>query len=220
MADPADRDCKSESELDRLSTEELLDYIVAEREAGRPHCARPALAVLAYGYWNLVCHFLGQRMPARDVDDVAQQVMESALRSAFDGRSVGEFVNWIKMIASRRRADYWAKEGPRGGDVPMPDGSEDEERKLFGPEPGEEDDTDLIHFREAAGRVLERRSEIHQHVIRLYGPNELGYMALSAREAAAQLESTHPGAGMSEPNVHQIWKRFRDELEDELGLGG
>jgi DNA-directed RNA polymerase specialized sigma24 family protein len=222
MADDADRDCLSESELSRLSDERLLAYIVEQREAGRPHCAKPALAVLAWGYWDLVCYVVGQKLPRQEVEDVAAQVMEGALKSAFDGRSVGEFVNWLKMIAVRRRADFHRDRERDPDTVPLPTGGEEDdgERTLFGPEPGSEDDTDLVHYREAAGRVLERRSEIHQLVIRLYGPNELGYMALSAREAAAQIEATHVGATMSEANVHKIWARFKDDLERELGLGG
>jgi DNA-directed RNA polymerase specialized sigma24 family protein len=180
------------------------------------------LAVLAFGRWDLVRYIVAQKVPAQEVDDVTALVIESALKSAFDGRSIGEFVNWLKMIAVRRRADFH-RDRERGPDtVALPtDGEKDDgERTLFDPEPGSEDDTDLVHYREAAGRVLERRSEIHQLVIRLYGPNELGYMALSAREAAAQVEATHVGASMSETNVHKIWNRFKNDLERELGLGG
>ena len=57
-------------------------------------------------------------------------------------------------------------------------------------------------------------------MIRLYGPNALDFMDLSARETAAKVEKLNPGSGMSEANVHQIWKRFKDDLEHEAGLGG
>ena len=221
MNDDADRDCRSESELDRLSTEQLLAYVLEQRDAGRPQCAKRALALLAWGYWGLVCYVVAAKVPEQDVDDVAGQVMESALKSAFEGTSVGEFVNWLKVIAKRRRADYHRdreKEPPVG---PLPgQGDESDEPGLFGPEPGTEDDTELAHFRDAAGRVLEHRKEVHQLVVRAYGPNELGFMGLSARETAAHVEKVHPGTTMSEPNVHQIWKRFKVELEENLGLGG
>lgn len=220
ITEDAGKDCLSESELDRLSTEQLLDYVVEQRELGRPRCAKPALALLAWGYWNYVCLQVGRLKNAEDEDDVAQQVMESAIKSAFDGRTVGEFVTWLKVIAKRRRADYWRERKRKPDAVPLPDGSRDDEDTLFRPEPGVEDETDAVAFREAAGRVLELRSETHQLVIRAYGPNEIGYMGLNARETAAHVESVHLGTTMSEANVHQIWKRFKTELERELGLGG
>jgi DNA-directed RNA polymerase specialized sigma24 family protein len=214
-----DEDCLPERELAKLSNEQLLDYIVEQRDAGRPQCAKAALAVLAFGYWDLAYYLVGKNVPTADVQDVTATVIESALKSAFEGKSVGEFVNWLKTIASRRVADYHRDRERRIDADPLPSEHEGDET-LFGPEPADEFDAGEISLRETAYRLLERRQEIHQLVIRLYGPNELGFMALSARETVAKVEELHPGSGMTEANVHQIWKRFKNDLEDESGVGG
>lgn len=213
-----DRDCRSEGELSNLPDEALLAYVVEERDAGRPHCAKKAVAVLAFGYQDFIHYRVKAKVTIADVEDVTAIVLESVVRSAFDGRSVGEFKNWLKVIAQRRVADY---HGKREGRPPIePLGSEHEgEDEVWGNEPATGDEAAAIAIRELAGRLLEQRNQIHQLVIRLYGPNELNYMGLGAAETAAQVEQAH-ATTMSEANVHQIWRRFKKEFGDELSLGG
>jgi DNA-directed RNA polymerase specialized sigma24 family protein len=219
--DPAEyRDCRSEGELAALSDEALLAYIVAEREADRPHCVKRAVSILAFGYEDFIRYRVVEKVPPEDVDDVVGTVIESVVKSAFDGRSVGELRSWLKVIAQRRIADYYDGRERSPDTRPLPDGGgDDSDDGTWGAEPGIDDETDVIAIREAAGRVLETRSDVHQHVIRLYGPNELGYMALGAAEAARIVADAHAGS-MSEANVHQIWRRYKSDLDGELGVGG
>lgn len=219
MAPDEETDCRSEAELARLSNEELLDYVVAMREAGRPECAKRALAILAYGYEGLVHYMVADRVPARDVDDVAQTVLISALRSVFLGKTMGEFVNWLKVIARRRIADYHGGVEREPDMLPLADEHEEDE-EIFGARPASEAESGAIQTREAFGRVLEGRGDLHRLVIRLYGPNELGCLDLSAAETAEEVNRAHSGQTMSEANVHKIWSRFREDVADELGLGG
>ena len=213
-----DRNCRSEGELAELSDEQLLAYVVAERDAGRPECAKRAVAILAFGYEPTIRYRVVARIPTEDVDDLVGTVLESVIRSAFDGRSIGEFKSWLRVITQRRIADYHGDRerkpppGPLAGDV-----DDDDER--WGVEPAVGDGTEAIALREIAARLLEARNPVHQHVIRLYGPNALGYMELSAAEAATAVAEAH-ATTMSEANVHQIWRRFRADFHDELGMGG
>ena len=216
---PEYRDCRSEGELAELSDEALMAYIVAEREADRPLCVKRAVAILAFAYEDWIRYRVGDKVPPEDCDDVTGSVLESVVRSAFDGRSIGELRNWLKVIVQRRVADYYLERGRTPQTTPLPGSGEEGEEGVWGIEPSAADDTDVIAIREAAGRVLERRTDVHQHVIRLYGPNELGFMALGASEAAGLVADGH-GTSMSEANVHQIWRRYKSELEDELGMGG
>lgn len=214
------RDCRSEGELAALSDEALLAHIVAEREADRPHCVKRAVSILAFGYEDWIRYRVRDKIPIEDVDDVAGTVLESVVRSAFDGRSVGELKSWLKVIVQRRVADYYDHRGRTIQTSPLPDGgNEDGDDGVWGIEPSVGDETDVIAVREAAGRVLEQRNDVHQHVIRLYGPNELGFMAFGAAEAAERVATAH-ATTMSEANVHQIWRRYKSDLDGELGVGG
>jgi DNA-directed RNA polymerase specialized sigma24 family protein len=218
MPDDQDKPCLSETELSRFSDEQLLAYIVEQRESGRPQCAKQALAVLAFGHWDRVYYWVAAKVPAGDVEDVTAVVIESALGSAFDGRSIGRFIAWLKVIAQRRIADYHRGAERVPGLEPLADEHEGEE-EVFGEQPAEGSQEEAILTREAVGRVLEDRSEVHQTVVRLYGPNELGFMGLSARETAERTEELHPGSNMSEANVHQIWRRFRSDVAEAPGMG-
>lgn len=217
MPDP----CPPDRELDRLDEEQLLAELVAFRDSGRPECVKRVMAVLAFGRWDQIRLRVQLKVPKQDAEDVAAAVLESALRSSFDGRMIGEFVSWLNTIMSRRIADYHESNKRRPPVRPLADehrGGDDGHGR--GAELVSEGEEQAIAVREAAGRVLERRSEIHQMAIRLYGPGALGHQDLSAREVATRIEATHPGSGMSEANVHQIYRRFKAELNRELGMGG
>lgn len=217
MPEP-ERDCRSEHELSRLSDEQLLAYLVERREAGRSDCATQAFAILAFGHWDRVQAWVRIKVPAADVEDLTQTVMESALKSAFAGTTVGEFVSFLKVITQRRIADFFVRRERELEADPLPEENPENEG-VFGATPHTGPEQDAVLIRECFGRALEDRSALHQTVIRLYGPPELGCEGLAAREAAAATERVHPGSSMSEANVHQIWKRFKTDVEDELGMG-
>jgi DNA-directed RNA polymerase specialized sigma24 family protein len=217
MPEDPDKPCLSETELSRLSDEQLLAYIVEQRDAGRAQCTKQALAVLAFGHWGRIRYWVAAKVPSGEVDDVTAAVIESALSSAFDGRSIGRFIAWLKVIAQRRIADFHRGVERSPGLEPLADEHQGEE-EVFGEQPAEESEEEAVLIRETVGRVLEGRSEVHQTVIRLYGPNEIGFMGLSARETTDRTEQLHPGSNMTEANVHQIWRRFRSDVDDALGM--
>ncbi len=97
---------KTENELDRLSDDQLIVEIVAARDAGDHDAARAALGVLAFRRYDDVVRRVLIKVPHADAEDVASEVFISAMKSAFDGTSVGEFVNWLQTITKRRIADY------------------------------------------------------------------------------------------------------------------
>ena len=199
----------TELELGRLNDEQLVDYLRAAREAGRPEAMRPAIAVLVLGYWDMLIGRARLKLPDADVEDVAAEAMMSALASAFDGRSVGEFRSWLHTILSRRIADHFEarKRRPATTELASEHAGEDD---VWGSEPAEPFEGEALFaqqcLRQAYDELIEHR---HRQVIDLYvlGPH-------SAGEAASLV-----GSDMTEANVHQISSRFQKRFRELLDGG-
>ena len=202
-----------EHQLDELSDEQLVDYLRAAREAGAHDAMKPAVGILVFGYWDVLVARARMKLPPSDVEDVASEAIYSALASAFDGKSVGEFRSWLHTILSRRIADHLEarKRKPKTEKLATEHAGSDE---VWGEEPAEDFAGDALFasecIRQAYGEI---ENDDHRRVIDLYvfGP-------LSASDAATAL-----GTPMSEANVHQIASRFQKrfrELFDEGDTAG
>jgi RNA polymerase sigma-70 factor (ECF subfamily) len=66
-----------------------------------------AFEVLVRRHSRAVFGIVSRRVPAGDVEDVAQQVFVSAFRSLGDYGGRQPFEHWIARIARRRSCDYW-----------------------------------------------------------------------------------------------------------------
>ena len=199
---------RPEHELARLSDEELIEYIVTAREAGRLDACRTAGAILVHGYWEIVLARVRLKVPALDAEDVAGQAVVSAIASfAFRGASVGEFRGWLHTIVDRRIADYHRAREKRPAVGPLPEPGDDE-GGVWGPEPWIVDETGAVDVKSAIDQAFAELNETHQRVVELYG-----FQDLSAADTAAQIPD------MTEANVHQIYTRFRARLRELLGEG-
>jgi RNA polymerase sigma factor (sigma-70 family) len=196
-----------EHRLDALSDEQLIDYLRSARAAGRHDVMRPAVATLVYGYWdNLVNRARLKLRTEADAEEVAAEAMASAIASAFDGKSVGEFRSWLHTILSRRIADWWEAKEQKLVKAPLP--SEHEE--AWGREPAVGFEGEALFARECIRRALSEVADSrHRQVLDLYvlGPH-------SAAEAASLV-----GGGMTEANVHQIASRFQRRVRELLEGG-
>jgi RNA polymerase sigma factor (sigma-70 family) len=195
--------------LTGLADEELVDYLRAARESGRHDAMRPAVAVLVHGYWDALVN--RARLKVRtdaDAEEVAAEAVASAIASAFDGRSVGEFRSWLHTILSRRIADWWEAREQRLAKAPLPSEHLGDE-EVWGREPSVGFEGDALHARESVRRALEELSDGHREVVRLYvlGPHDAAGTAARA------------GPGMSEANVHQIASRFQKRVRELLEAG-
>jgi RNA polymerase sigma factor (sigma-70 family) len=194
--------------LQTLGDDQLIAYIRAAREAGRHEAMKSAVAMLAYGYWDNLVNRARLKLPESDAEQVAGEALESAIASAFDGRSVGEFRAWLHTILSRRIADYWHK---RERSVPTEKlvsehaGTEE----VWGEEPSVGFEGEALHARGCVERALGELPVAHLEVVRLYvlGPH-------SAAETARRA-----GGGMTEANVHQIASRFQKRVRVLLDDG-
>ena len=204
----------SENELQKLSSDELIAYIRKATDAGRSDRARSALAVLCWRHFDDVVRRVKMRVPAQDVEDVAMTAMLAAIKSAFDGVSVGQFVNWLHRIVDRRGiADYHRRREGEPIHNPLPPEHAGEE-DVWGEEPAEADESGAVIVRSVIDECIGRLGQpSHRDVIELNVFKDLG-----AAETAECVNEDHPGLDppMSEANVHKIVSRFRRCVRDKL----
>jgi RNA polymerase sigma factor (sigma-70 family) len=196
-----------EHRLETLDDDQLVEYLRGARAAGRHDAMKPAVAVLVYGYWdNLLNRARLKLRTEADAEEVAAEAMASAIASAFDGRSVGEFRSWLHTILSRRIADWWEAREQKLDKTLLPSEHQEDE-EVWGREPSVGFEGDALFARECIrGALGEIEDERHRRVIELYvlGPHP-------AAETAKLV-----GDGMTEANVHQIASRFQRRVKELL----
>jgi RNA polymerase sigma factor (sigma-70 family) len=186
-----------EAALQRLDDDALIKYMREARTNGHPSAGH-ALAILVYGHWPNVERRVRMKVPAAHVEDLTGDIIVDAIASAFEGKSVGEFVSWLNTITRRAIADFHRR-GPgrvKIADQPVP-------------EPAADPHTGEVELRDAIERVMTKLRPDHQKVIDL--------VVFEDRPAAEAVDAV---PGMTEANVHQITSRFREALRGELGAGG
>jgi len=187
----------NEAALQRLDDDALIEYLRQARLSGHPSAAL-GLAILVYGHWQNVERRVRIKVHAAYVEDLTGDVIADAITSAFEGKSVGEFVSWLNTITQRAIADFYRR-GPgrmKPADEPVPE--------LETPsEAGE------VAVRDAIERVMGALRPDHRRIVDL-----VVFEDQSAAEAARAVD------GMTEANVHQIVSRFRRALRGELEAGG
>ena len=190
-----------------MSDDELVAYLREARAGGRPAATRPALAILVFGYWDTLVARARLRLPASDAEDVAGEVIASAIASAFDGSSAGEFHAWLADLP-RRVADYHEAKKRRPHHRACVRARR--RRGDLGHEPAVAFEGDALFAGECLARAYEELGdEGHRRVVDLYvyGPS-------TAADVSGEL-----GAGMSEANVHQIASRFQRRFRELLERG-
>ena len=195
---------KPDRELDRLDDDALVAYARAARDAGDHAAGGRAIAFLVYGHWPNVERRVGMKVPREHVEDVTADIVASAIPSAFDGTSAGEFRAWLATITRRRIADYHRRAEKTPRTVPLvfdPDEAD-------APEPAAASEEGLVETRDVVERVLGRLSEAHRRVVEL-----VVFEAHAASQAAQEVP------GVREDNVHQIISRFRRALRRALQDG-
>lgn len=208
----------SENELSELPPDDLIAYIRKATDAGRGDDAKSALSILCWRFHADVERRIALRVPREEVEDAAMTVMLAAIKSAFEGTSIGEFRSWLNRIIDRRGiADYHRarEDKPKPGPLPAEHLGEEE---IWGDEPSEQDETGRVLLQSLVDETLaELQSDSHRLVIEI-----TVYEGLGAAKAAARVNAELPDleTKMSEANVHQIMKRFRESLRGKLRRHG
>lgn len=200
---------RNEHELDQLDDEALLAYYAAARELGHPSAGR-ALGVLVFRYFPDVHRRCRAKVPPADAEDVAQEAVVSAIRSKLDGKSVGEFRNWLNRITGRRIADYTRK--PRVDTTLLPEEHGDDE-SVWGTSGSVPAETGEIEINELVERAMEDLSDAHREVIESFV-----FEDQPAEDTVDHVNAKFPDLDppMSRDNVSQIAKRFRTRLRKLL----
>ena len=186
-----------EAALQRLDDEALIEYMRQARVSGDPSAA-VALAILVFGHWPNVERRVRMKIPAPHVEDLTGDIIADAIASAFEGKSVGEFVSWLNTITKRAISDFYRRGPGRMKQVDEPPA-----------EPAAPSEAGVVAVRDAIERVMATLRADHRRVVDL-----VVFADRTAADAAQAVE------GMTEPNVHQIVSRFRTALRGELQAGG
>lgn len=203
-------------ELDRLSDEDLIDYIRRARSVGERQAMNLAIQIFAYrqrkNLLNRVRAKLGSR-PDSDIEQVTDLIVGGAMFAAFEGESVGEFKSLVNRIMQRRVADYYRRIHGQVGYTPLAEEVEGEER-VHGATLEADEEISLIWAADLVETALGELSAPHRAVVdyRLlqgYGSKE-----------TAELVNNHLSDDLDRPmtvsNVDKIVSRFRERLDDLL----
>lgn len=204
----------NDAELNDLSDDALIEYVIAARQAGREDAAKLAIQILAFGYMGVVERRVRLRMQGLAESDrelVAGAVLFSALASAFGGASVGEFRAWIHRITDRRIADFHRRPRPRP--APLPEEHESEE-EIWGETLFVPDGTGAVDTWSVVEQALDELSETHRGVVELCRFS--GYSAREAADIVNERFGDRLSTAIKEPNVHKIASRFEHRLRDLL----
>jgi DNA-directed RNA polymerase specialized sigma24 family protein len=200
----------NESALDRLDSDALIAHIREASDLGHVEHARRALGVLVFRHYDNVRRRVAIRIPPADVEDVAMNAVTSAIKSAFDGTAVGQFVRWLNRIVDRRIADYHRK--PRVEGEPLPE-EHSEAEDVWGTAGATEPETGGIEIQQLIEQAMPE-NQVHCEVIHRYV-----FEDLTAHDTADVINDTFGDElerSMTAENVHKIASRFRETLRQLL----
>jgi len=195
---------RPDHELDQLSDDALITYLREASDAGEHEAGKRALAILIYGHAANVERRMGFKIPRHAVEEAAHEALVSAVASAFDGTSQGEFRSWLNTITDRTAVNWFRRRDRRPQETLLPsEHSGDEE--VWGEEPASASETGAVELRLILEEVMAELSPDHRRVIELHVLD-----GLPAAETCEHID------GMSPDNVAQIAFRFRRRLREVL----
>lgn len=193
-----------DSELERLSDDELIGYLRSAHAAGELGAARQALAFLVFGRMDDVRRRMRMRVPPEVAEELAHDALVRAIGSAFAGTSQGEFYVWLQRIVDRTAIDWFRRRGRRPRETILPTEHAGDEH-VWGEEPLAPDEGSAIGVQELIERALAELNPSHRQVVELHV-----FEDLDAATTAQHVD------GMSPDNVAQITSRFRKRLRELL----
>lgn len=190
----------SHEQLNNLSDEDLIAYVRSARTAGRATDARAAIQILVYGHRRDIDAKVRLKMKAHAVDEVADNALVRAVKSTFDGESVGQFKSWLWTIVSREIADWYELQKRRPDETLLPEEHEGED-DVWGSSLTVDLDLDSgIDTRRCIDRAMAGFNDQHQRIVQLYWLEDA-----NAKDTASQ-------TGETEDNVYQVANRFKRAL--------
>ena len=191
-------------ELAQLKDEELIRQAISARDAGDSESFRQAIDEFTTRRMSLVEYWVSQKSDGDETEDILAEALLSIAKGirSFKGSSVGELVEWMRTITSRRIADHYRAREKQLRTTPLVDQpSEDDPGEVA----GKPESTDASNLRMLIEDLLSELDPAHRKAV------ELRIAGYSSKETAEQC-----GARMTPANVDQIFSRFRKKLAKDL----
>jgi DNA-directed RNA polymerase specialized sigma24 family protein len=141
--------------------------------------------------------------------------MKGAMRSAFDGRFLGEFHSWMNSIARHKIADYYRRKERTAELVPLGEEHEGEDDAPYPVQGRIDNGYDEFAFHELTDQVLRQRSDLHATIVKLYGASP-PFLGLKPAETREEIERLFPGETASDSNIYKVWQRFKEDFAEAL----
>jgi len=200
---------KDEDELQHLSDDDLVAYVVEARNAGFDSEVSAATGILVFRRYDQQLAFVQKKVRHReDAEDILGEIIADMLRTAFRGEYTGEFFSLFFVIRDRRIADFY-KKAEREPEIESPSG---DDRDLIETLVETGDFTDEADVRMLLEDALSGYSDRDSMVISLRIDNH------PAKAVAAKINGSGIGGdtAMTPGNVDQIYARFKHKLRPEL----
>lgn len=208
---------RPESELARMSDEELIGYLVAARRADDLDEAKRALGIFCFRRFDDLKRRAWLKVGNdADAEELAMETLKGVLEAVFDGVSPGEAFNLMRTILARRIADFHRDRERKPQPGQLPEDQDDEERKA--PDAAvSKDDKDAVWVTELIEREYEKLRSDHKLVVDLRV-----FARHSSKETAEIVNERFPGLDtpMTATNVDKIASRFREVMRGELEGSG
>ncbi len=200
---------KDERQLEQLSDDQLVAYIVGARDGGYDDEVRTATSILVFRRYRQQLAFIRKKVRSpEDAEDILGDVILDMLNAAFRGTFTGEFFSLFFIIRDRRIADHYKKiEGEPEAATSNPDGPDLIEELL-----GSEEFTDESEVRMLIEQCLSQYPDRDRAII------AMRIEGFPSREVAETVNRQRIGGEtkMSPANVDQIFARFKHRLRPEL----
>jgi RNA polymerase sigma factor (sigma-70 family) len=199
----------SDNQLSALTDDRLIVYLREAKHAGNDGAARAALAILVFGHIDNVQRRIRLKVDSdTTAEDLAHDALVGAIKSAFDGHSVGEFHSWLNTIVKRTIANHYRARQRRPEETRLP--SEHlGDSEFWATEPAVASEDGAVEVQIVTNGVLAEFNDTHRLVIELHV-----FAELTAREVCDRIDE------MTEANVNQIASRFRKRLRERLEAEG
>ncbi|MCX6389440.1 MAG: RNA polymerase sigma factor [Solirubrobacterales bacterium] len=203
----------NESDLFRLSPDELITVLVECRDAGQLDLAATCAQLFAFGLQKDLTNWFRRRnrsLSDEQIDDLVAQtivrVVESTLRSGsqFRGSSIGELRKWIYTIAKYTGVDFLRSKEQKKEVDSLQDGLEPLSSNDGFEISDEEEGYVQFEWRLIREELLSQLSPDHQEVVML-----AVYQDLPSAQVADM-------TGQSVANVDKIKSRYRADLRSAL----
>ncbi|MBK5110480.1 MAG: sigma-70 family RNA polymerase sigma factor [Thermoleophilia bacterium] len=199
---------EDDAKLATLSDEDLIRHLVAARDAGDRGQFKLAQNILLDRRYPQVKAMVLAKVPEDDAEDVAMNVMVSAIaKFSFAGSSIGEFVSALKTITKYRIADYHKKKEKAIDVDPLPGGGGEDD--AYGPEPTGYSGVDDVPINEIRRAALDELSPLKRRVVVL---RLAGYPSKEAAEIVNQ--TCGPETPMTYVYVDKIFSLYNKRLKE------